>query len=398
MGAPRVSVVGIANATKQDYVACMQMEQQQSMRIGLRLKAARERAGLTQRDLASALGIEHRQTLASIEAGERRLTAEELLNAMSLLGVDLDYFTDSFRLVGEGRFSFRAQSRIAPNLLDQFEDRAGRWIATYRELSAQQGEERSWLAHKLALSRHSTFEEAQAAAEAIVGSWQLGERPAESLQSAAERYLNALVLHVDAPSGISGAASQVPHLNAVLVNRREPEGRRNYDLAHELFHLLTWDVMPPDRVETTDVPRGGKGNRVEQLAENFAAALLMPEAILRTRWEARDQSGELHRWLNETAVDLRVSAVACKWRLHNLGCLSKADLLEINDQRLVANGRPVDTEPPVRPFSERFVQRIASAIDAGRLSVKRAASLLALSLRELASLLQDYGIEPSFEA
>lgn len=374
------------------------MEQQQSMRIGLRLKAARERADLTQKELASALGLEHRQTLASIETGERRLTAEELLRAVSVLGVDLDYFTDSFRLVGEGRFSFRAQSRIASNLLDQFEDRAGRWIATYRELGAQQGEERSWLAHKLALSRHSTFEEAQAAAEAIVGSWHLGERPAESLHSAAERYLNALVLYVDAPSGISGAASQVPHLNSVLVNRREPEGRRNYDLAHELFHLLTWDVMPPERVEAADVPRGGKGNRVEQLAENFAAALLMPEAILRTRWEARDQSVDLHRWLNETAVDLRVSAVACKWRLHNLGCLSKADLLEINDQRLVANGRPVDAEPPVRPFSERFVQRIASAIDAGRLSVRRAASLLALSLSELASLLQDYGIEPSFEA
>src|SRR5436309_4593884 len=176
----------------------MPVEQQQSTRIGLRLKTARERAGLTQKELAEALGLEHRQTLASIEAGERRLTAEELLGAVSTLGVDLDYFTDSFRLVGEGRFSFRAQPGVAASLLDQFEDRAGRWIATYRELGAQQGEERSWLAHKLALSRHSTFEEAQAAADAIVGSWQLGGRPAESLHSAAERYLNALVLYVDA--------------------------------------------------------------------------------------------------------------------------------------------------------------------------------------------------------
>ncbi len=106
---------------------------------------------------------------------------------------------------------------------------------------------------------------------------------------------------------------------------------------------------------------------------------------------------DLHDWLNETAVDLRVSAVACKWRLHNLGCLSKADLLDINDQRLVANGRPPDAERSPRPFSERFVQRVASAIDEGRLSVKRAASLLALSLSELAALLQDYSLEPSFE-
>ena len=88
----------------------MASETIQSQRIGLRLKAARERARLTQQQFAAQLGLEHRQTLASIEAGERRLSAEELLKAVRILGTDLDYFTDSFRLVGEGRFSFRAET------------------------------------------------------------------------------------------------------------------------------------------------------------------------------------------------------------------------------------------------------------------------------------------------
>lgn len=390
--------LGLAKWLLQYYRAFMQMAIRQSQRIGLRLRAARERLGLTQRELATALGLEHRQSLAAIEAGERRLTAEELLRAVSALQVDLDFFTDSFRLTGEGRFSFRAQPGVAAHVLDQFEDQAGRWIATYRELSAQQGDLPDWLEQKLALTLRSTFEEAQAAAAAIAERWELGDRPAGSLHSAIERRLDALVLYVDAPPGISGAASQVPGLNAILVNRREPEGRRNFDLAHELFHLLTWDAMPPERVEAVDVPRGGKGNRVEQLAENFAAALLMPEATMRARWEARERAADLHDWLNETAEDLRVSAVACKWRLHNLGCLARADLLDINDQRLVANGRSANARAPVSLFSERFVQRIAVAMDAGRLSVKRAASLLALPLSELAALLRNYGIEPSFEA
>ena len=376
----------------------MASETPQSQRIGLRLKAARERARLTQQQFASQLGLEHRQTLASIEAGERRLTAEELLTAVRILGTDLDYFTDSFRLVGEGRFSFRAEPGVAANLLDAFQESAGRWIATYRELGAQQGAEPAWLEHKLALTRQSTFEDAQAAAEALGARWALGVRPAESLQAAIEEQLRTLVLFVDAPAGISGAASQVPGLNAVLVNRREPEGRRNFDLAHELFHLLTWDVMPPERVEAVEVPHGGKGRRIEQLAENFAAALLMPSAIMRARWRGRDRDGDLHEWLNATATDLRVSAKAAKWRLVNLECLSKADLLDINDQLLVANGRDADGLPPVRPFSEAFVGRIAAALDAGRLSVKRAASLLALSVAELAGLLEDYRIAPSFEA
>ncbi|MCG6987978.1 MAG: XRE family transcriptional regulator [Gemmatimonadetes bacterium] len=376
----------------------MPSNRNQSIRIGTRLKAARERAGLTQQQLAAELGLEHRQTVGTIEAGERRMTAAELVRAVEVLGVDLDYFTDSFRLVGEARFSFRTAADGPEDLLDQFEERAGRWIATYRELGVQQGEEPRWLEPKLALTAHSSFEEAQAAGEAIVSRWKLGVPPADALRDAIERELGALVLYVDAPAGLSGAASRLPGLNTVLVNRQEPEGRRNYDLAHELFHLLTWDAMPPERVEPVEVARGGKGKRVEHLAENFAAALLMPSALVESKWSARDPSADLHAVLNAIAVDLRVSATACKWRLHNLGLLSKADLEEIDDRRLVANGRPRDAAAPVPRFSLRFVQRIAEALDAGRLSVKRAASLLSLTLSELAQLLEEHGIEPSFEA
>jgi transcriptional regulator with XRE-family HTH domain len=376
----------------------MQMKHSPRDRIGARLKAARERAGLTQQQLAKEIGIEHRQTLASIEAGERRLTVDELIRAASALDTDLDYFTDSFRLAGEGRLSFRCRTGVTSEVLDEFEERAGRWIATYRELAAQEGAGPQWLEYKLALSPRSTFEEAGAAGQSLVQQWGLGERPAESLQQALERYLSALVLFVDAPADISGAAWQVPGLSAVLVNRHEPEGRRHYDLAHELFHLLTWDAMPPQRLETGDVPRPGKGRRVEHLADNFAAAVLMPEATIRRRWESRDPGSDVHDWLNRTAEDLRVSAVACKWRLHNLGCLSRADLTDIDDQRLVANGRPPEQTGAIPPFSKLFARRIAEALDAGRLSVKRAASLLGLSLAELARLLRDHGFEPPFEA
>ena len=384
----------LANVEMQEYLAIMTKEQQQSALIGIRLKAARERAHLTQQQLAAHLGLEHRQSLASIEAGQRRLSATELLQAVNVLGVDLDYFTDSFRLVGEGQFSFRTSSDVAASDIDQFEDRAGRWIAMYRELGAQQGKMPQWLAVKLALTPRSTYEQAQSAAQALVDHWQLGERPADSLRLAVEHHLDTLVMYVDAPAGISGAAWQVSGFNAILVNRCEPEGRRNFDIAHELFHLLTWDLMAPARVEAAE----GKGKRVEQLADNFAAALLMPVSIMSARWAARESAVDLHDWLNDTAVDMRVSAIACMWRLHNLGVLSKADVLDVDEQRLVANGRPESAIPSVPKFSERFVRCIAVALDAGRLSVKRAASLLSLSIDELATLLRDYGLEPSFEA
>ena len=61
---------------------------------------------------------------------------------------------------------------------------------------------------------------------------------------------------------------------------------------------------------------------------------------MRERWDSRDPDSDWHNWLNETAEDLRVSAVACKWRCYNLGYITKRDLADINDRRLVANGRP----------------------------------------------------------
>ncbi len=374
------------------------MLMKQGFRMGLRLKVARQRVGLTQQQLADALGLGHRQTLARIESGERRLSAHELIGAMSILGVDLDYFTDPFQLVGEGQFSFRTTTDVAGAVLDDFEHRAGGWIAVYRELSTEQGHQQRWLEFKLALTAKSSFEDAQAAGEWVADRWQLGSCPAATLRSAMEDRASILVLHVDAPHGISGAASRVPGLNCVFVNRGDSDGCRNFDLAHELFHLLTWDTMPPERTDVVDIPRDGNGWRVERLAENFAAALLMPEAILRGHWEGRAMLADFHDRINGIADALRVSGVACKWRLYNLGLLSKAELDCIDDRRIGTNGRTSAVARDALPFSRSFIDRIATALDTGRLSVRRTASLLDLPLPDLASLLRDYGREPYFEA
>ncbi|MEW6751550.1 MAG: XRE family transcriptional regulator [Candidatus Latescibacterota bacterium] len=372
-------------------------KKEHAIRIGARLRTARQRAHMTQQELARAMGLRHRQTLVSIEAGERRLTAEELLRAMGVLHTEADYFTDSFRLVGEGRFSFRTYADVDPGVLEAFEDRAGRWAAAYRELGIQQGEGPRWVERKLAVTEHSSYEDTQAAADALREEWALGSPPAPSVQSAMERRLGTLVLYVDAPPGVSGAALQVQGLNAVLVNRREPEGRRNYDLAQELFHLLTWDALPPDRLDMVEPVGNRKRKRVEQLANSFAAALLMPEGVMRERWEKRPVATDLQEWVVQTAEDLQVSASACMWRLRNLDCLSQREAAQSDARRLATNARAPETKPPVPRFSEPFITRIARGLDMGRLSARRAASLLGLSLPELHKLLRARDIDPSFE-
>lgn len=351
-------------------------------RIAKRIKWFREQRGLTQDQLSAQLGFKDRQTLATLEAGERRVNPAELASAADVLGVDVNAFIDPFRLVGEGQFSFRADSS-ADEQIEAFADRAGRWIATYRELGLQSGITVRPLSHKLDLRLESSFEQAQASAEALWKQWRLGDVPADRLQDAISRELGVLVLYVDAPPGISGAASQVPGVQAIFVNRRESEGRRNYDLAHELFHILTWDAMPPERVEPQDI-KPKKGNRAEQLANNFAAALLMPQPIMTARWQRRGDV-EIADWVRVTAHALKVSAAALQWRLVNLKMLTKAAMREFMNM----NSERVTALPLL--FSLAFIERVHEAVEAGRLSLRRAAKLLDLRVDAFAELCQSYG-------
>src|SRR3954468_7735341 len=102
--------------------------------IGTRIKALREERKLSQDDLARLFGFKDRQTVSAIETGERRLSADALLLAVPKLGASLDYFTNPFLLVGEGKFSWR-QSKVSNERLNAFERVAGRWIAANRTLA-----------------------------------------------------------------------------------------------------------------------------------------------------------------------------------------------------------------------------------------------------------------------
>ncbi|HEX8395487.1 MAG TPA: XRE family transcriptional regulator [Longimicrobium sp.] len=357
---------------------------EQNARIGGRIRSLREQRGMTQEELAAALRIQSRQSLAAVEAGTRRVSAEELLWAAEALGVSVHALVDPYRLVGEGQFSFRARD-VATSELAGFEERAGRWIATYRELGSRMGEQPGFLGTKLELSPRSSFEDAAAGAEAILQTWDLGDCPAERLHEAIDRHMGALVLYVDAPRGISGAASHVPRCNTILVNRTEPPARRAFDLAHELFHLLTWDAMPPARVESPEVSPT-KGNRVEKLADNFAAALLMPATLIRRRWS---DGGDAGAWLATTSRELRVSTDALWWRLVNLGLVRASD-----SRPAVAPARTTDAaadrEVPLL-FSGPFVARISRSVNSGLLSVRRAAGLLDLAPADFWELCRAHG-------
>lgn len=358
--------------------------------IGARVKALREERGLSQDDLARVFGFKDRQTVSAIETGERRLSAEELLTAVQKLGATFDYFTNPFLLVGEGKFSWR-QSNVAVERLNAFERVAGRWIAANRTLASEVGRPGPNLRRALKLTSRSSFEEAMAAGERFAADFKLGSVPAEQLADVMERELGVLVLMVDALEGISGAACRLPDLDAVLINRNEVVGRRHFDVAHELFHILTWDTMPPNHVE--DASERSK-ICVEQLANSFASAVLMPADVLARFDPARVDDVQ---WLNDTAEALQVTATALKWRLVAFGRLDAAQANTIPDAALRNNGRDVLGRKPPPLYSKGFMEVIAIAIDQGHLSARKAADLLDMTLDDLTDLFATHGVKASID-
>jgi Zn-dependent peptidase ImmA (M78 family)/transcriptional regulator with XRE-family HTH domain len=358
--------------------------------IGGRIKAKREELGFSQEAVTRLLGFKDRQTLSAIETGERRVSAEELLRFSQVLAAPLDFFTDPFLLAGEGRFNWR-QSGVPAAKLDAYERDAGRLVALFRALGEEMGHQPPLLRRALTLGKGSSFEEATAAGERFAAEFRLGEVPSRRLVEAMERDLGILVLMVDTVPGVSGAACRLPELDAVLISRREVPGRRHYDLAHELFHILTWEAMPPDRLEdAAAAPRG----RVEQLADNFASALLMPRAALDRLgpWDGLEGRGLAAR-LNAAAEELGVTSSALRWRLVGAGLLPKLAARGVDEALLRNNGRKGQARelPPL--FSRPFAELVAAAVDAGRISARRAAGLLGLTVDDLAEAFAAHGVD-----
>jgi len=360
----------------------------QQLFVGLRVKHAREASDLTQEAMAEKLGFNDRQTVSDIETGKRSLKPEELFAVAQITNRDVDYFVNPFAVAGEATFAWRVDPKISDEALNQFEATAGQWVGLFRWLRDQYGTPPSVLQESLRPPR--TFEEADERAEELCREWKLGEFPAERLLETVEERLRVPVIFVDplreGDKTVSGAACRLNDLSVILINRNEVDGRRNFDLAHELFHVLTWDALTPDRREKKQA-RGPQ--RIERLADHFAAALLMPGESLQKRLDVVE-SGDLNK-LCKLAFAFQVSPSALSYRLLNLGLISK------ETQKKLEQCRSAD-RTETRPFSDSFVRMLHEAIGRGRLSARKAAKLLGLEFDDLLSVFKQYNLSSPLAA
>jgi Zn-dependent peptidase ImmA (M78 family)/transcriptional regulator with XRE-family HTH domain len=365
--------------------------------IGRRIALARDAKGLNQDDLARKLGIASHQSISELEKGNRGLDADELAKLAEVLDQSIDYFVDPFELTGEAEYSWRRTPGTPDQLVRDFEGRSSKLVGLLRWLRLHDEASSNPLKSTLRLSALSTFEEAQSVGERLAVELKLGAVPAEKLIDRIEDELDVPVLHLDmnprrGKDPISGATVHLPNFTCILINRNESAGRRTFDLAHELFHALTWDALRPAELESNaiDGRSTAKKDRVEQFANNFASALLMPRALLEPKFR-RANAQDLED-LRAIASHFHVSPAALAWRLFALRWIDK-DVC--NRLRQLAADEPSGDRPKL--YSSRFARSLAKSLEAGQLSPRKAAKLLSINLDDLEDLFREHGIETSID-
>jgi Zn-dependent peptidase ImmA (M78 family)/transcriptional regulator with XRE-family HTH domain len=214
----------------------------------------------------------------------------------------------------------------------------------------------------------------------------LGDRPAFSLLSVLEDECGVRVFHLEfEPSGTAASLVGDRIGRATLLNAANVRWRRNFDLAHELFHLLTWNVFRVGDARAQAIA----SEREESLANAFASHLLLPTDALREAIsEARRAGGALrHSDLFDVARQFDVSVEALLWRVARVFGrdpeITKHDIQVCGGLASAYETRS-DTEVSTRP--SRYRALVTRSLRDGKISIGRAAEYLGISRREAMKL------------
>lgn len=216
----------------------------------------------------------------------------------------------------------------------------------------------------------------------------LGERPGQTLLRVLEEVCKVKVFHLAfQPTGSAACTFNSKFGAAILLNKSHVRWRRNFDLAHELFHLLTWNVFrqtaASDGIEASE--------REEKLATCFARNLLMPQEVVRVSVDPRlDESKKLgFDALFEVARQFDVSVEALLWQMAFVYRIPSDTIREHVERFRLQMGFWDDRErddPPERPLRFRALGR--QALRKGLISAGRYAEYLGISRREAMQIVE----------
>lgn len=256
------------------------------MPIHDRLKYARQRASLSGPQVKERTGLGE-SSLSEFENGKREPSLNQLQKLAEVYRRSVTFFLAEGPLTPEPTVLWRERPARGA---EQIEVKFLRLCEQYHNLEMW-CDDRAPVCLPPATGDPARYGYAQAEelAKRVRQELQLGDRPGLSLMATLEEVCGVKVFHLEfEPSGTAASSVSETFGAAVLLNSKNDRWQRNEDLAHELFHLLTWSIFHP-AAETTVIA----GELEEQLATCFARHLLLPTDPFRTAINSRMRDGKM---------------------------------------------------------------------------------------------------------
>jgi Zn-dependent peptidase ImmA (M78 family)/DNA-binding XRE family transcriptional regulator len=357
--------------------------------INKRLKKARQSIGMTLKEAAKLAGFKHYQTLAKIEKAERAVKAVELAKLSNVYARDINFFLTT----KPQNLTFNINWRKTKEKLNLKKDRERlktllqRFILLRDRLGLKENTSPLPFIDKKQLSYELAAKYGEDYAQLLI----LGNRPALTLSTILENEKNIPIFYLELPEGTSGATISSNSISAICINANEAPWRKNFDLAHELFHL----IYPYKKASKCGL---NETTNVEKWANAFASALLLPGDEIQDfiNIYRKEKKIPIINIMME-AKNFGVSTAAFLWRLVNLGWLKREDVKKLLQSELIKKeDRKLRSEISWESsyLSHQFILMIFKAISKGLLSRARAAEYLYVNIAELDSIFLKEGFDP----
>lgn len=330
-----------------------------------RVRAARDRAGLTQVDLAREAGVSQ-PTLSRVESGERGVSLAEADALATALAVPLDILLYGSAVQERVLVALRAAADVdsaavvgpAVELLE-LDERLDAVVDGYRQSAA---------ANLVDVPSTGTSAARGAGlAERLRTALEIGAAPVLDLSELIEDVTGVDVAAT--PLSVSGMCVADPkrQTRLLVVNSDEPAERQRFTLAHELGHLLFGDGA---HIEGPQPATGDMETRCNEFARNFLVPPAGVSAWLARREPAPEVSEEtvslLARYFAVTPEVIKIQLERMRLR-GDVAVPSTPVLASRYGWRAEYEAMQVAARRPRPP--RRLVRRATEAYAAGRLGV-----------------------------
>lgn len=360
--------------------------------LAFRLKTAREAVGLSLNEAAKRLGFPSYQTLSTIENGQREVKVSELARFARIYFCGLGDF-----LTGEEIKKDYAILWRNPPVTDELKKEAEREIFSLCEqyhlleqLLRIRSEKGFMEVTRESVRTNAAISRLAKETRTLMG---LGQRPACSLHKVLEQEYGVKILYYHLACGSAASMVHPDMGKAVVINANEAPWRQNYDLAHELFHLILWKAFSMEEMKDALFFAD-----IEKKADRFASMLLLPEVEIRREIEQilENNSHLTYSDIVDIAIDFGVSAKALVYRLAFINLINWETANAIAQDEELAEVSREKRIPDIKPRrSDRFIALAVRCLRKGLISRGKFADLLDIDRSDIDNYIENTGMMES---